>query len=208
MTFEDRTDAGRKLAGRLKRFSGRADVLLFALPRGGVVVGVEIARELGLPLDVIITRKIGAPENEEYAIGALAETGEIIWNEEERFAHEAQTVEHALDAEKQEIVRRVRTYRQNRPLPDLHGKTVLIVDDGIATGLTMRAASVAARHQGAERIIVAVPHGAEDTLRQLRTEVDEVIVLEELEFYGSVGSYYSRFPQVTDEEVKRFLKKL
>mgnify|MGYP001591094577 CR=1 FL=1 len=205
MLFEDRADAGRKLAGHLKRFAGHTDVNLFALPRGGVVVGAEVARVLGLPLDVIITRKIGAPENPEYAIGALAETGEMIWNEEERSSHAASEVERVVDLEKQEMLRRIQTYRQGRPLPDLQGKTALIIDDGIATGLTMQAALAAARHQRASRVIIAVPHGAKDTLHDLRGKVDEIIALEEPLFYGSVGQYYVHFPQVADDEVLRLL---
>lgn len=206
MIFKDRADAGRQLAQKLTNYSGNKDVLLYALPRGGVVVGVEVAKALGLPLDVIVTRKIGAPENEEYAIGAMAETGEVVWNEAERFAHDQKVLQKIIDKEKKEASRRIATYRNNRPLPDMKGKTVMIIDDGVATGLTIRAAIAAARHQHAAKIILAVPHGAAESLAELRREADEVVALDEPEMYGSVGRYYEIFPQTSDQEVVELLK--
>ena len=206
MIFKDRVDAGQQLAQRLTSYSGNKEVLLYALPRGGVVVGAEVAKTIGLPLDVIVTRKIGAPENEEYAIGAMAETGEVIWNEAERFAHDQKVLQKIIDKEKKEATRRIASYRNNRPLPEMKGKTVIIIDDGVATGLTIRAAIAAARHQHAAKIILAVPHGAAETLSELRHEADEVIAIDEPEMYGSVGQYYEVFPQTSDQEVIELLK--
>ncbi|MDD5726368.1 MAG: phosphoribosyltransferase [Patescibacteria group bacterium] len=206
MVFKDRTDAGRQLAQKLTSYSGNKEVLLYALPRGGVVVGAEVAKVLGLPLDVIVTRKVGAPENEEYAIGAMAETGEVIWNEAERFAHDQKVLQKIIDKEKKEATRRIASYRNNRPLPEMKGKTIIIIDDGVATGLTIRAAVAAARHQHAAKIILAVPHGAAETLAELRREADEVVALEEPEMYGAVGQYYETFPQTSDQEVVELLK--
>lgn len=205
MVYKNREHAGIMLAEKLKDFSGRKDVLLFALPRGGVVVADEVAKVVKLPLDVIVTRKIGAPYNEEYAIGALAETGETVWNEAERKANDPKKVEEIVQAEKVEATRRIDAYRQGRPLPTFDGKTIIIIDDGIATGLTMKAAILAARHQNAGRIIVAVPHGAKDSVAELRGNGVEVIALEEPDWYGAVGHFYREFPQVEDKEVNLIL---
>lgn len=205
-TFKDRVDAGRQLAKKLQAYAGRTDVLLFALPRGGVVLGAEIAAALHIPVDVIVTRKIGAPMFKEYAIGALAETGETIWNETERAAFDAKTVQRIVKDEIREAARRVKAYRHGRSLPDFSEKIVILIDDGIATGLTMRAAIAAARHQHAEKIIIAVPHGAPDTIAQLRKEVDEVVCLEEPRWYAAVGQFYESFPQTSDAEVISLLK--
>lgn len=206
MKFKDRRDAGRKLAARLAEFKGREDVRLFALPRGGAVIGAEISQALGLPLDLIVTRKIGAPENEEYALGAMAETGEIVWNEAERGAHDQDAVDRIVAKEHAEAERRAKTYRGGRPLPDLRGKTALIVDDGLATGYTMRAAVAAAKHQHADKILVAIPHGAHDSIKALRKDVDEVIALTEPRLYFSVGGQYGVFEQTEDEEVLSIMK--
>lgn len=206
MSYDDRVDAGRQLAKALERYSKKSDVLLFALPRGGVVVGKEVAQALELPLDVIVIRKIGAPGNEEYAIGAMAETGEIIWNEAERKTYDKQSVAEIVEHEKIEMQRRVKTYRPNHKLPDMHGKKVIIIDDGVATGYTMRAAVAAVRHQNASKVIIAVPHGASESIAKLRREVDEVICLEEPPIYGSVGQFYRSFLQTKDTEVLQILK--
>lgn len=207
MLFKDRSAAGQLLAERLNKFSGQGDVLLFALPRGGVIVGVEIAKKLNLPLDVVITRKIGAPYNPEYAIGALAETGEVIWNELERQAYRPVELEKMVAIEKQEAERRVQLYRQGKKLPDLKNKTVILIDDGVATGHSMRAAVRTIKKMGVSRLIVAVPHGASESLEQLRIEGAEVVALEEPKFYGSVGQFYSFFPQTSDEEVLELLQR-
>ncbi len=206
MTFRDRAHAGQELAKKLTDYASRDDVLLFALPRGGVVVGAEVAKRLKLPLDVIVTRKIGAPFNPEYAIGALAETGETIWNEAERASANTEAVAKIVEDEKKEAARRIEKYRQGRALPDFSGKTVILIDDGVATGLTIRAAIAAARHQHAKEIVIAVPHGAKDSLKALRHEVDRVIALEEPAWYGAVGEFYETFPQTSDEDVIKILK--
>ncbi len=206
MVFEDRVDAGKQLAERLLPYKGRTDALLFALPRGGVVLGAEISKALGLPFDVLVTRKIGAPYNPEYAIGALAETGETVWNESERAATDKKALDKIVAQQVKEAERRVKKYRQGVALPDMQGKIVILIDDGIATGLTMRAAIVAAKGKDAEKIIVAVPHGAAETLAALRGEADEVIALDEPEWYGAVGQFYKDFPQVEDEEVLELLR--
>ncbi|MBU1034410.1 phosphoribosyltransferase [Patescibacteria group bacterium] len=207
MLYKNREEAGTKLAERLKNFSGKTDVLLYALPRGGVVVADEVAKALGIPLDVIVTRKIGAPSNEEYAIGALAETGEVVWNEAEYKANDPKKIEEIVEAEKKEAKRRIDVYRKGRPSPSFEGRTVIIIDDGIATGLTMKAAVLVARHQKAAKIIVAVPHGAKESIAELRQDGVEVVALEEPEWYGAVGQFYSDFPQVEDKEVNYILEK-
>ena len=206
MIFEDRRNAGTQLAGSLEGYKGNPDVLLLALPRGGAVLGAEVSKALGIPFDVLVTRKIGAPYNPEYAIGALAETGETVWNESERVATDKEALDRIVEQQTKEAERRVKRYRPDRDLPDMQGKTVVLIDDGIATGLTMRAAVAAAKGRGAAKIVVAVPHGAAETLAYLRQEADEVIALDEPERYGSVGQFYRDFPQVEDEEVLRLLE--
>lgn len=207
MLFKNRHEAGQKLAERLNLLKGRKDVILLALPRGGVVVAVEVARQLKLPLDVVITRKIGAPYNREYGIGALSETGEIIWNEREKNAHRQAELDKIVAIEKKEAERRVGIYRNGHKLPYMEKKTVVVIDDGIATGYTMRVAVRTLKQKNAERIVVAVPHGSPDALDQLRIEGVEVISLYEPKIYGSVGQFYESFPQTTDEEVLELLQR-
>ncbi len=204
--FKDRVEAGRALAEALKTYAGIPDVCLFALPRGGVVLGVEVAKALGLPLDVIVTRKIGAPFNEEYAIGALAETGDVVWNEAERAATDQKILGEVVTKERKEAERRVKKFRDGQPLRDLTAKTAIIIDDGIATGLTIRAAIAAVKHQHAAKIVLAVPHGAAEAITELKSEADEVIVLEMPTPYTAVGAFYHDFPQVTDAEVVELLQ--
>ncbi|MCR4312356.1 MAG: phosphoribosyltransferase family protein [Candidatus Uhrbacteria bacterium] len=200
--FKDRREAGRELANVLARhYRGRHDVLVLGLPRGGVILAHEVAKRLELSINILVVRKLGAPGNPEYAIGALAETGDVIWNEGERAMLSERAQRRLIDAERHEAERRARLYRGGREAPDLHGKTALLVDDGVATGYTMRAAVTAARNLGADNVVVAVPHGAFDTLQTLRLTADSVIALIEPIFYGSVGAFYSEFPQVSDEEV-------
>ncbi|MBI5655113.1 phosphoribosyl transferase [Candidatus Uhrbacteria bacterium] len=205
MVFEDRQDAGKKLAVALAGYKGKPDILLYALPRGGAVLGAEIAKALDLPFDVVVTRKVGAPFNPEYAIGALAETGEVVWNEAEREATDKKALEKIVKAEKAEAVRRVKKYRKGRELPDMEGKTVILIDDGVATGLTIRAGVAALKNRHPGKIVVAVPHGAKESMDALREGVDEVVVLHEPEWYGAVGEFYKDFPQTSDEEVLKLL---
>src|SRR3989338_2408685 len=209
MRFRDRVDAGQQLAARLaSEFKGRDDVLLFALPRGGAVRGAEVSKALGRPFDLIVTRKIGAPGNDEYALGALAETGETVWNNPaERDSYAKAKIDKIVSDETKEAQRRIEKYRNSRPLPDMTGKTAVIVDDGIATGATMKAAVLAAKHQHAKQIIIAVPHGAKDTIAAMRADGIEVTALVEPDWYGSVGGFYEAFGQVEDEEVLQLMKK-
>ena len=199
MMFDDRHDAGKKLAEKLTHLR-KADAVVLALPRGGVEIGAEIAHALSLPLDIIVTRKVGYPGHPEYAIGAVDEKGTVILNELEA---------DALDRAWLAAARRLTRYRGNRPSTSLAKKIALIVDDGIATGLTMRLAVRIAREGGARKIIVGVPVAPESATAMLKKEgADEVIVLlPPEEFLGAVGAHYIDFPQLTDEEVVRFLSK-
>ncbi len=205
MIFTDREEAGRKLAEVLKKYRGQKDVIVVALPRGGVVTGRVIADALSVPLDLVVPRKIGAPFNEEYAIGALTETGETIWNEQERERVDQKVLDQIIEKELREAKRRLRVYRRGLPPRNLKGKTVILVDDGVATGNTMRAAIKTARAEKPGKLIVAVPGGSEDVIEQLRTEIDEVIVLTN-EFVGAVGNLYQTFPQVEDAEVIKLMR--
>ncbi|MFZ6015586.1 MAG: phosphoribosyltransferase [Patescibacteria group bacterium] len=204
MQLKDRLQAGDLLAQKLVKYKNQDNVLLFALPRGGVPVAARVAAALELPLDIIVTRKIGAPFDPEFALGAMAETGEIIWNDQD-LSNDPQ-VNKVILKEKAEAKRRVALYRNNRPLPDMKRKTAIIIDDGLATGATMRAAVAAAKHQHADKIAVAVPHGAKQSLDLLRRQADQVIALFEPGFYGSVGQYYQIFSQTSDDEVLSIMK--
>ena len=170
MIYQDRREAGKLLALSLERFAGRADVVVLALPRGGVPVGLEVAEALGAPLDVFIVRKLGVPGHEEYAMGAVASGGVIVLNEEatRSLGIPASVIEAVAAREQKEIVRRDQLYRGIRPPLDVRDKTIIIVDDGLATGSTMRAAVEALRNRSPKRIVVAVPVGAMSTCRQLR----------------------------------------
>lgn len=206
--FRDRFDAGRQLAERLRDLAGQAAIVL-ALPRGGVLVGYEIARALRLPLDVILTRKIGAPFNPEYAIGVVAENGFVSVNQEEvalGVANEAY-IQRVVPKLMAELERRRQLYREGRPLPDLTGKTAILVDDGVATGFTMLGAIAAVREQHPERIIVALPVAPPSTAERLRREVDRIEVLIMPEPLDGVGAWYQDFHQASDEEVLELLRR-
>ena len=208
MMFDDRRDAGKKLAEKLTHLR-KADAVVLALPRGGVEIGAEIAHALSLPLDIIVTRKVGYPGHPEYAIGAVDEKGTVILNELEADALDRAWLAEEVERQKKEAARRLTRYRGNRPSTSLAKKIALIVDDGIATGLTMRLAVRIAREGGARKIIVGVPVAPESATAMLKKEgADEVIVLlPPEEFLGAVGAHYIDFPQLTDEEVVRFLSK-
>lgn len=205
--FRDRSDAGRQLAARLTEHAGRRDVVVLALPRGGVPVGYEIARALGLPLDVFVVRKLGFPGHAELAMGAIASGGVRVRNEEVlRQLPDAEAwIEAAAEREARELVGREQAYRDGRPVLNVAGKTVILVDDGLATGSTMRAALLALRNRDVARIIVAVPVGAADTCVKLREEADELICLSAPEAFRAVGEFYADFSQTTDEEVRELL---
>jgi len=209
MNFKNRQDAGQKLAQKLKGFKGQKSALLLALPRGGVVVAFEIAKELNLPLDLVVPRKIGAPFNEEYAIGAITESGEGIFDQEAIASLNVTKdyLDKEVATEKKEAQRRLKTYRQNQPPLNLKNKTVIIVDDGIATGLTMRAAIKSAKEKKAKKIIVAVPVTARDSLKTIEKEADKVICLDAPLFFGAVGAFYENFDQTEDQEVINLMQK-
>ncbi|MCL5263764.1 MAG: phosphoribosyltransferase [Chloroflexi bacterium] len=204
--FQDRHDAGRQLAQALKRYKGQ-NIIVIALPRGGVAVGYEVAKALDAPLDVVVTRKIGAPGNPEYAIGAVAETGDVQLNQEEirLYGIPRRYVDEEIANQKREIERRVQMYRGGRRLPDLRDKTVIVVDDGIATGFTMRASLKAARAQQPKELVLAVPVAPPDVLDNIRPDVDDVVCLSTPEPFFAVGAWYRHFEQMSDEEVRKYL---
>lgn len=207
MMFRDRVDAGRKLAEALERYRGAKDAIVIALPRGGVVVGAEVATALDLPLDIVVPRKIGAPGNPEYAIGAITESGDPAWDQQAVSLTDAseEYLAATVAKERAEAQRRLMTYRGDRPPRDVKGKTVLLVDDGIATGATMRAAIQTLRSEGARRIVLAVPVAAADSIAALRSEVDDIVVLHAPQWFGAVGAFYDTFEQTTDDEVTALL---
>ena len=207
MLFRDRADAGRRLAARLTAYAGRPDVLVLALPRGGVPVAFEVARRLGAPLDVFLVRKLGAPGREELAMGALAAGGVRVLNEEvvRNLAIPDHVIDEAAEREGRELARREHEYRDGRPPPDVRGRTVLLVDDGLATGSTMRAAVAALRRLGPARVVVAVPVGAAETCAELGAEADESVCALTPEPFHAVGLWYEDFTQTTDEEVRDLL---
>ncbi|MDC4227287.1 MAG: phosphoribosyltransferase [Candidatus Manganitrophus sp.] len=202
MVFKDRVEAGRRLAERLQEFRDENPIVL-ALPRGGVPVGYEVARALGAPLDVIIARKLGAPGQPELGIGAIAPGGVRVLNKEavEMLGLREAEIEAIAAEEERELDRRLRRFRVDRPAPELRGRTVILVDDGLATGVTAKAAIRAIRKEGPRRIIFAVPVCAADTARALSDEVDELVCLDAPPYFGAVGLWYRNFEQTSDEEV-------
>jgi putative phosphoribosyl transferase len=209
MLFKNRADSGQKLAELLGQFKDAKDTLILALPRGGVAVGFEVAKALNLPLDIVVPRKIGAPGNPEFAIGAITETGEGIFDEMTIAAYgiTQSYLDSEVAKEKAEAERRLKTYRGSRPPLDIKNKIVIIVDDGLATGLTMRAAIKTVKQYGAAKIVVAIPVTPPDTADLIRQEVDEIIYLDAPPFFGAVGAFYKEFDQTTDQEVIDLLKK-
>ena len=205
--FTDRVDAGKRLASALKDFSGNNGIVL-AIPRGGVVVGFEIARALNLPLDVIIPRKIGAPENPELAIGAVAEDGTAILDNQliKYLGVSNEFVEIETKRQKHEIGRRLKLYRQDSSYPNLKGLDVIVVDDGIATGSTMKAALASVKNRGASSVTLAVPVGPPSTIEELEKIADRVVCLYTPEYFQAIGEFYSDFSQAPDEEVIMLLK--
>jgi len=206
--FQDRRDAGRLLAADLADYATRPDVRVLALPRGGVPVAFEVARELDAPLDVFVVRKLGVPWHEEYAMGAIASGGVVLLNEEVVRAAGVSDADVArvLQAEREELERRERRYRGNRPPPDVAGNTVILVDDGLATGSTMLAAVAALRQEHPARIVVAVPVAAPETCDALRKVADEVVCSTTPEPFLAVGLWYADFSQTSDEEVHELLE--
>jgi predicted phosphoribosyltransferase len=205
--FRNRTDAGRQLAEKLAAYANRPDVLVLALPRGGVPVAFESARAFGAPLDVFLVRKLGVPGYEELAMGAVATGGVRVLNDE--IVRGLGISEHEIDAvvarELRELSRRDRLYRGDRPPSDVAGRTVILVDDGLATGATMRAAVQALRQQQPGRIVAAVPTASPDTCQVLKAEADDVICAMTPEPFFAVGHWYEDFTQTTDDEVRELL---
>ena len=202
--FQDRMEAGRALAGLLGTYAHRKDVLILALPRGGVPVAFEVAQALNLPLDVFVVRKLGLPSNEELAMGALATGNVRVLNEEvvNSFGITESIIEAVAEKERAELERRERLYRGHAPFPAVGDKTVLLVDDGLATGSTMRAAVAALRRQHPNRIVVAVPVAPPSTCEILRSEADEVVTVATPEPFYAVGQWYKVFDQTTDWQVR------
>ncbi len=207
--FRDRHDAGRRLAQRLNPYKEAKDALVLALPRGGVVVGYEISLALRLPLDVLVVRKLGAPWNPELAMGALAETGYRHLNRDviQSYNVSREELEAEMQHQQQEIDRRIDKYRQGRPLPPLNGRTVILVDDGIATGATFYAALAALLPMEPARRVAAVPVAPSRALGDLKQMVDEVLILQTPEWFLGISQFYEAFPQVEDEEVIACLEK-
>jgi len=207
MRFRDRADAGQRLAVQLAQYGGRDDVIVLALPRGGVPVGAEVARTLAAPLDVFLVRKLGVPGHPELAMGAIASGGVRVLGLDiiRELAIPDAAIEAVAAREEVELVRRERLYRGERTLPSLDHRTVILVDDGLATGSTMQAAVEAVRTQQPSRIVVAVPVGAPDTCARLRQIADEVVCAESPASFQAVGAWYERFDQTTDDEVLRTL---
>ncbi|MDP3089601.1 MAG: phosphoribosyltransferase [Nitrospira sp.] len=208
--FKDRHDAGQRLVQKLLRYKGAKDAIVIALPRGGVAVGYDISLALRLPLDVFITRKLGAPSNPELAMGALAETGYRHMNEDvirEYHVSSAQ-LEEETQRQKSEISRRLNRYRGGRTLPSLKGRTVILVDDGIATGATFFASLGALLKAEAAKIVAAVPVAPPRIVAELKTLVDEVVVLHTSDWFFGIGQFYEEFPQVEDDEVMACLEEV
>src|SRR5256885_5588172 len=205
--FRDRAEAGRVLSQKLNHYHGDPNAIVLALPRGGVPVGFELARALAVPLDVFVVRKLGAPGQEELAIGAIAGDGTRVLNERvvREFALDEGMIARAAAAEQTELVRRERAYRGDRGPIEVEGRTVIIVDDGLATGATMRVAALALSAHDPERLVVAVPVAAEQTCAEFRADVDEVVCALTPEPFLAVGLWYDDFSQTTDDEVRELL---
>jgi predicted phosphoribosyltransferase len=206
-TFRDRTEAGEKLAERLGAYERHPDAIVLALPRGGVPVGLEIAKKLGLPLDVFVVRKLGVPGQPELAMGAIASGGVRVLNEDvlRAMPHAAATVTAVTSEEAQEVERRERNYRQGRPAAEVKGRVLIVVDDGLATGATMLAAIAALRQKNPGKIVVAVPVCPPETLAEVERAADETVILFAPDWFRGVGQFYEDFAQLNDETVRLLL---
>ncbi|HEU5097430.1 MAG TPA: phosphoribosyltransferase [Roseiflexaceae bacterium] len=207
--FRDRIDAGQQLATQLSAYANRPDVLVLALPRGGVPVAYEVAQALNAPLDIFLVRKLGLPSQEELAMGAIASGGVTVLNSEvvDTLRIPDKVIDQVVAREQRELERRERIYRGDRSPPDVRGKTVILVDDGLATGASMHAAAAALREQGPDRIVVAVPTAAPETCDAFRDAVDEIVCAITPEPFYAVGLWYEDFSQTTDDEVREFLSR-
>ncbi len=209
--FRDRTEGGRLLAEKLTEYANRPDVIVLALPRGGVPVGFEVAKALRAPLDVLIVRKLGVPGQPELAMGAIASGGIRVLNEEllKHYPISEEEIEAVAAQEQKELERRERLYHGDRPTPEVRGRTVILVDDGIATGTTMRSAVEALKKQQPASVVIAVPVAAEATCEEFRRLKDHVVFtcLAAPKPFFAVGLWYEQFPQTTDEEVRNLLER-
>ena len=206
-TFSNRADAGRQLAGKLEKYAGRDDVIVLGLPRGGVPVAFEVAKRLRAPLDVFIVRKLGVPGFEELAAGAIASGGVRVLNDDvvRAIPYASEAIEAVTARETVELQRREQIYREGRAAPELRDKIVILVDDGLATGATMRAAVKALRERAVAKIVMAVPVGPPDTFEELAREADEAVCLSKPPFFQAVGQYYEDFSQTSDDDVRELL---
>lgn len=206
--YLDRQAAGIALARYLEEYAGQSDVLILALPRGGVPVAHEVAMELSIPMDVFTVRKLGVPDNEELAMGAIASGGAVILNEQliAQLKLEKTLVERVMEREQKELVRRDHIYRDRRPFPDLSGKTIILVDDGIATGATMRVAVMALRNHRPANIVVAVPVAEKSTCKKMEVLVEQFVCPLKPEKFYAVGMWYEHFPQTSDAQVIELLE--
>ena len=207
MLFADRVDAGIRLVSALRNLVDENAIVL-AIPRGGVVVGYEVSHRLGIPLDIIIPRKVGAPDNPELAIGAVTEDGTIILNKKliDYLRVSNNYLEEESSRQRLEIKRRLKLYRGDAPYPTLNDRCVIIVDDGVATGSTIMAALASLRKRKAKQVVIAVPVGPADTIRELEDKADRVVCLFIPEEFYAIGQFYKNFDQTTDEEVIKLLK--
>jgi putative phosphoribosyl transferase len=205
--FRDRAEGGRELSAALREYAGRSDVVVLALPRGGVPVAFEVARDLGAPLDVFVVRKLGLPVQPELAMGAIASGGAQVLNELliQETGVSDETIEEVAAREREEVARRELLYRGERPPLPVEAKIVLLVDDGLATGTTMRAAVAALRAHRPAKVVVAVPVAPPASCERLRAEVDEVVCAQTREPFVAIGAYYESFPQLTDDEIRALL---
>jgi len=207
MIFQDRRDAGRRLAELLTEYKENKDAIVIGLPRGGVIVAAEVAKQLKLPLDILCPRKLGAPYQPELAIGAVTETGEGIFNEDLLAALGVTNsyLQNIINKEKQVAQQRAKLYRNGRPPLNLENKITILIDDGLATGATMKAALATAKALGAAKIVVAIPVAPVDTLEEIRSMVDEVKCLQAPYPFHAVGAFYTDFSQTEDDEVIKLL---
>jgi putative phosphoribosyl transferase len=207
--FEDRREAGRRLAEELRDYAGQDDLVVLALPRGGVPVAYEVAKALDAPLDIFLVRKLGLPGHEELAMGAIASGGVRVLNEQvvRMSGVDERTIAAVAAEEQRELERRERAYRGGRPTSAIEGHTVILVDDGLATGSTMRAAALALKAQKPKRLVIAVPVAAPETCDAFRDEVDEIVCAITPEPFYAVGLWYDDFSQTSDEEVQQLLER-
>lgn len=207
LPIKDRTEAGRALGRALKSYRGREDVVVLGLPRGGVPVACEVAESLSAPVDLMVVRKLGTPGHAELAMGAIASGGVRVLNQSVIFSLHIKdkVIDEVASREQRELERREEAYRGDRARPGIENKCVILVDDGVATGATMRAAISALRRQKPARIVVAIPVAPADTVEVLRSEADEVVCLETPEPFWAIGQWYVEFPQLSDEEVRERL---